>query len=137
MRLFILFFLLIFSLSFGLDFNWRSTPDQYRGIKLKFKCDNLKVYEKIGKFNGFNPDVVYYYFYLGRLYKISLKYKSFYRFVQDQKRITGKQVFSAVEILTYTEGDTVIRIIHTPFKNVIQFIYRLYYPRVDLIEKCN
>ena len=137
MRLFIFFFLLTFSLSFGLDIKWRSAPDQYQGIKLKYKCDKLEVYEKKGKFNSFNPDVIYYYFYLGKLYKISLKYRSFYKFLQDQKRITGKERFSAVDILTYKKGDTVIKIIHTPFKNVIQFIYILYYPRIDLIEKCN
>ena len=137
MRFFILFFLLSFSLSFGVDIKWKSTPDQYKGIKLKFKCDKLEIYEKKGKFDGFDPDVVYYYFYLNRLYKINLRYGSFYRFLKDQKRITGKEAFSAVEILTYRKDDTVIKIIHTPFKNVIQFIYRLYYPRIGLIEKCN
>ena len=137
MRFIFLALFLFLSLSFGSEIKWRSSPDQHQGIKLKLQCDNLKVYEKKGSFNGFSPDVAYYYFYLDRLYKISLKYKSFYKFVQDQKKITGKERFSAVDILTYQENDTVIKIIHTPFKNVIQFIYRLYYPRVDLIEKCN
>ncbi len=134
--IFVVLFLIAY-FSYGFEIKWRSTPDQYQGIKLKLQCGDLKVYEKKDSFNGFSPDTIYYYFYLDRLYKISLKYKSFYRFVQDQKKITGKERFSAIDILTYEKNDTVIKIIHTPFKNVIQFIYRLYYPRVDLIEKCN
>jgi len=133
----ILIFLMIFSFSFGFEIKWRTLPEQHPGIKLKFECDKLKVYEKKGKFGRFNPDVVYYYFYLDRLYKISLKYRSFYRFLADQKIITGKETFSATDIIIYEEGDTVIKVVHTPFKNVIQFIYRLYYPRIDLIERCN
>ncbi|WP_457623875.1 hypothetical protein [Persephonella sp.] len=138
MRFILILLFLIVNGSYCLDLNikWRTDVSQLKNIKIFRDCGNWKVYE--GKrFKGFNPDKVFYSFYLNKLYKVSLKYDSFYDFVEDADKIKKLNRSKALSVESYETEDTVIKIIHTPVSNRIEFIYKLYYPRIKLIEKCD
>ncbi|WP_456382100.1 hypothetical protein [Persephonella sp.] len=117
--------------------SWREPPETFGSLTLKTDCGKLKIYQKNGRFDGFRADRVYYSFYLNRLYKITLNYSSFYDFMEDARKISSSLDVNIIDVKVYEKGSTIIKITHTPFKNSIEFIYKLYYPRLKLIEKCN
>ncbi|ACO03730.1 MAG TPA: hypothetical protein DEP48_04760 [Persephonella sp.] len=136
LRIFFIF-TLIFSVSyaFQIPFKWGSGSSDIKGIEIYKRCDGLEVYIK-DRIKGYSADRVLLYFYNGKLYKVSIRYSSFYDFLGDIKSITGRAEVYFFSIQRYEVDGTVVKIIHTPFSNRIDFINSIYEKRAGLIERC-
>lgn len=126
--------LLFFTFSYSYPIKWGISPEKIGNIKPYKSCRHIKIYA--GNLKNFKANKVLYYFYLNRLYRAELKYKSFYKFLDDVEKIVGITSFGIYDVKTYEKGDTVIKIVHTPFLNKIEFYNKLYYNRKKIIEKC-
>ncbi|WP_457622101.1 hypothetical protein [Persephonella sp.] len=124
-----------FGYAFQNLFKWGSRVSDIPGINFYKGCDKVNVYVK-DRFEGFSADKVFFYFYRGKLYKISLRYRSFYDFINDLESITGRVDVQLFSIKIYRTDGTLIRIIHTPFMDKIDFVYDLYRKKEDSIERC-